>query len=187
MADDEEALTTLFAAPYRSAGYKVREAFDGEQALGAFLDGPDSYELLIADVRMPFFTSLDLAKIALSPFAPDLRKRVASGGRRPVGFPPEAICKRRPDSGCTRNSRALRLRATLRVSWDGPAHDWPKTIQRHGSACSLHTYSPKLLESSRCPADTRLISIGLSVSFRPRSCFVMGIAPLCWGLSGNVD
>lgn len=83
VADDEEGLTALFAASLRNVGYRVREALDGEQALQAFLAAPESYELLIADVRMPFITGLELAKIAFEYGRPSL---LISGSE----LPPEA-------------------------------------------------------------------------------------------------
>lgn len=59
IADDEAHVTHVVSAKLRKAGYEVRIANDGEEALRlAFEEVPD---MLITDLQMPFLSGFELA------------------------------------------------------------------------------------------------------------------------------
>lgn len=58
VVDDEAHITHVLALKLRNAGYDVRTACDGEEALEmAVQDPPD---LMITDLQMPYMTGLEL-------------------------------------------------------------------------------------------------------------------------------
>src|ERR1700744_5955001 len=71
-ADDERALTALFAAHLRRANFDVKIALDGAEARDVFLVDPASFDLLIADSCMPNLSGIELGKIAAQQGCPVL-------------------------------------------------------------------------------------------------------------------
>ncbi|HXX80969.1 MAG TPA: PAS domain S-box protein [Thermodesulfovibrionales bacterium] len=53
VAEDDEAVRTLTSHVLRGAGYMVREAVDGDDAIHKFMENRDSIKLAILDVVMP--------------------------------------------------------------------------------------------------------------------------------------
>lgn len=68
LAEDDDELRALFAETLRAAGFDVTETADGEAFLDALASSlkraPDGraggFELVLADVRMPHFSALDV-------------------------------------------------------------------------------------------------------------------------------
>jgi DNA-binding NtrC family response regulator len=71
-ADDERALTTLFAAHLRRANFDVKIALDGAEARDAFLLDPASFDLLITDSSMPNLSGIELGEIVAQQGCPVL-------------------------------------------------------------------------------------------------------------------
>ena len=61
MVDDEPALAELFAIALRSEGYEVMSFSDSGEALRVFSAKPDAFDLVIADITMPFLDGIQLA------------------------------------------------------------------------------------------------------------------------------
>jgi DNA-binding NtrC family response regulator len=61
IADDDEVSCQLFAETLEEEGHRVDQVTSGEQALQSL--GEESYDLLIADVRMPGLSGLDVTRI----------------------------------------------------------------------------------------------------------------------------
>lgn len=58
VVDDEEALRKLYGALFKEAGYQVRLAADGQEALELILEScPD---ILLSDVNMPVMSGIEL-------------------------------------------------------------------------------------------------------------------------------
>jgi PAS domain S-box-containing protein len=78
IAEDDEAVRTLTRNSLVEHGYRVIEAADGEQALGAFRKHKDSIHLLLIDVMMPKMNGKDLYNAALREKA-DIKALFVSG------------------------------------------------------------------------------------------------------------
>ncbi|MDD2229870.1 MAG: response regulator, partial [Candidatus Cloacimonetes bacterium] len=61
MVDDEPSLAELFATALRDVGYHVQSFCDSAEALMAFSDNPDAFDLIIADITMPVLDGIQLA------------------------------------------------------------------------------------------------------------------------------
>jgi DNA-binding response OmpR family regulator len=59
VADDELYITTMLSIKLRQAGYAVRTATDGEEALAMALDSVP--HLIVTDFQMPILSGFDLA------------------------------------------------------------------------------------------------------------------------------
>nr|NJM01828.1 response regulator [Desulfobacula sp.] len=62
VVDDEEDIREILQEFLTSAGYKVRVFENGAQALEAFQEDPDQFDLIITDMTMPRMTGGELAK-----------------------------------------------------------------------------------------------------------------------------
>lgn len=62
LVEDEPAVRQLFATALKRAGYNVLEARNGEEAVKLFDQQPDSVDLLLTDMRMPYMGGAELAK-----------------------------------------------------------------------------------------------------------------------------
>ncbi|NQT59618.1 MAG: transporter substrate-binding protein [Bacteroidetes bacterium] len=62
LVDDEEQLSNVIGDILRNIGYKVTIFSEGEAALRAFEQNPDSFDLLITDQTMPGLCGFELAK-----------------------------------------------------------------------------------------------------------------------------
>jgi len=60
IVDDERAILALLSAAFRSAGYEVRTAADGNEALG--LCASESFDVVLSDVVMPSINGHDLVQ-----------------------------------------------------------------------------------------------------------------------------
>jgi CheY-like chemotaxis protein len=65
VVDDEEPIRTSVAQILRSAGYKVAEAVDGQDALDMLKSG--SVTVLLLDIRMPRRTGIEVLQALDSP------------------------------------------------------------------------------------------------------------------------
>ena len=96
---EDETLVRWFASDMLSeAGYRVREARDGQEAL-AILEVHDDVRALFTDVNMPHVDGLSLAKIVLARW-PHIGVVVTSGATEPEGvrflrkpYAPEALLR----------------------------------------------------------------------------------------------
>ena len=59
IADDEAHVTHIVAAKLRKAGFDVRVANDGEEALREAMESPP--DLLITDLQMPYLSGFEVA------------------------------------------------------------------------------------------------------------------------------
>jgi len=60
VVDDEAHITHVVSLKLRNAGYDVRTAADGEEALEAALS--DTPHLIITDLQMPYMSGIELCK-----------------------------------------------------------------------------------------------------------------------------
>jgi len=61
IADDDEVSCQLFAETLEDEGYRVKQAFSGDEALSSLAE--DAFELLIIDVRMPGTSGLEVTRL----------------------------------------------------------------------------------------------------------------------------
>jgi CheY-like chemotaxis protein len=78
VVDDEAALVELAEEMLAGLGYEPLGTTSAEQALAAFLDDPDRYQLLLADELMPGMTGTELAQ-RLRARRPELPVVLATG------------------------------------------------------------------------------------------------------------
>jgi len=76
--DDEELIVEWGKASLERLGYKVTALLDSTQALNAFSQNPNAFDLVIADQTMPGITGLNLAKKILS-IQPDMPVILCTG------------------------------------------------------------------------------------------------------------
>lgn len=60
ICEDEEIMLTALEFRLRRQGFSVSKAVDGKVAKQMLSDGKESFDLIVADVMMPFFTGLEL-------------------------------------------------------------------------------------------------------------------------------
>src|SRR5262249_6224853 len=102
LADDDQTLRDLFAILLRRAGFDVRLAANGQDALALFRRAPDSIRLVITDVDMPMTSGIEVAAfvdqsgtgcpvllISGKPFPQEVRERRWSTLAKP--FTPRAF------------------------------------------------------------------------------------------------
>ncbi len=78
LVEDEPAVRMLLAEALERAGYLVRQARNGEEALALFEAHKESIDLLVTDLRMPLMGGADLVK-QLRAAAPALKVICVSG------------------------------------------------------------------------------------------------------------
>lgn len=61
LVDDEPSVVTMASEMLRTLGYEVREFTDSREALRAFREAPDSFDLVITDLTMPDFSGTQIA------------------------------------------------------------------------------------------------------------------------------
>lgn len=61
MVDDEAALAEIFLQALQNVGYQVSSYTDSSQALQGFMEKPDHFDILIADINMPQMDGIKLA------------------------------------------------------------------------------------------------------------------------------
>jgi two-component system, cell cycle response regulator CpdR len=64
LAEDDESMCRFLAAALEKAGHRVTVKHDGLQALAA-LDGPEAFDLLLADIVMPGMDGIELAQTSV--------------------------------------------------------------------------------------------------------------------------
>ncbi|MGV1100856.1 hybrid sensor histidine kinase/response regulator [Thiovibrio sp. JS02] len=72
LVDDEEVVLKMERKLLERLGYTVHSFSGGQEALAAFRDNPDAFDLVITDITMPKLTGKDLAReiLALRPRMP---------------------------------------------------------------------------------------------------------------------
>ncbi len=63
LAEDDVAMCSFLTQALEKAGHRVTAKQDGLQALAA-IEGPEAYDLLLADIVMPGMDGIELAQIA---------------------------------------------------------------------------------------------------------------------------
>src|SRR5262245_3123802 len=63
LAEDDESMCRFLAMALEKAGHRVTMKYDGLTALAA-LDGPEAFDLLLADIVMPGMDGIELAQNA---------------------------------------------------------------------------------------------------------------------------
>jgi len=61
LVEDEPAVRQLFAQALQRAGYSVREARNGQEAMKLFDEHGGSIDMLLTDMRMPYMGGAELA------------------------------------------------------------------------------------------------------------------------------
>src|SRR5437868_9834256 len=95
--DDEESLVSVSVRFLERLGYRVAGYLRAEDALAAFREHPDAFDLVVTDYNMPTMSGMDVA-LAMMELRPDLPVALASGYLRPAEM---------------EHARALGIRATL--------------------------------------------------------------------------
>ena len=95
--DDEESLVSVSARYLERLGYHVAGFTTAEEALAAFRDRPDAFDLVVTDYNMPNMSGMDVA-LAVMGVRPELPVALASGFMRPAEI---------------EHARALGIRATI--------------------------------------------------------------------------
>jgi PAS domain S-box-containing protein len=95
--DDEEPLVSVSIRFLERLGYRVSGFTRAEDALAAFRERPDAYDIVITDYNMPGMSGMDVALVVMG-VRPDLPVALASGYLRPAEM---------------EHARALGIRATL--------------------------------------------------------------------------
>jgi len=62
VAEDDPAVRTMLQRLLRDAGFEVRAAQHGDEALGMALRASGEFDLVVTDVRMPVMDGLELAR-----------------------------------------------------------------------------------------------------------------------------
>jgi len=78
LVDDEKDITDTEEATLRNLGYQVTVVRDGAEALQAFSETPELFDLVLTDQNMPHLTGIDLAKQVLS-IRPDVPVILCTG------------------------------------------------------------------------------------------------------------
>ena len=78
LVDDEKDITDAEGATLQGLGYQVTTMGDSAEALRAFSETPDLFDLVVTDQNMPRLTGLDLAKQLLS-IRPDVPVILCTG------------------------------------------------------------------------------------------------------------
>lgn len=78
VVDDEPAVTAMAAETLRVLGYRVDEYTDSRDALRAFRDAPEAYDLVLTDHTMPHFTGTQLLA-SMRFLRPELPVVIATG------------------------------------------------------------------------------------------------------------
>lgn len=81
VVDDEEYIVALEKSILEDVGYQVSVFTDGIQALDAFQEQPEGFDLVITDMTMPKMTGLELAE-RLNEIRPDLPVILCTGHSR---------------------------------------------------------------------------------------------------------
>jgi CheY-like chemotaxis protein len=66
VVDDEQLIRQMLIRTLNNLGYRVSACNNGEEALQAFEEHPDEYDLIITDQTMPRMTGIELAKNVLN-------------------------------------------------------------------------------------------------------------------------
>lgn len=64
LAEDDASMRKFLCAALEKAGHRVTERADGLSALHA-LDGPEAFDLLLADIVMPGIDGIELSQLAV--------------------------------------------------------------------------------------------------------------------------
>jgi len=78
IAEDEEALCAMCARALSSAGYEVKTACDGSDALDLLKREEGRFDLLLTDIRMPIMDGIALSLAAARDY-PDLTILLMTG------------------------------------------------------------------------------------------------------------
>ena len=62
VVDDEASIAKMVSKMLRSLGYEVVSFTDSPRALQAFEDSPESFDMVISDLTMPYFSGIQLAE-----------------------------------------------------------------------------------------------------------------------------
>ena len=62
VAEDDPVVRTMLQRLLRDAGFEVRTAKHGDEALGLALQASGAFDLVVTDVRMPVMDGLELAR-----------------------------------------------------------------------------------------------------------------------------
>ena len=95
--DDEEPLVSVSSRFLERLGYRVTGFTRAEDALAAFRDRPDAYDIVVTDYNMPGMSGMDVALVIMG-LRPDVPVALASGYLRPAEM---------------EHARALGIRATI--------------------------------------------------------------------------
>jgi PAS domain S-box-containing protein len=78
LIDDEIDLVEVTKMTLENLGYRVSGFTDSREALSAFKDRPDTYDLVISDMAMPYLNGLEMAKAILT-VRPDIPIMICTG------------------------------------------------------------------------------------------------------------
>lgn len=62
VVDDEPMLLEILSEFLEEQGYDVEQAESAEEALKFFLNAPESYDLVLTDIKMPVMSGFDLLR-----------------------------------------------------------------------------------------------------------------------------
>ena len=116
IVDDEPDIVDMLVSGFERLGYRAVGAVDSRDALAAFQEDPDAFDLVITDQTMPFLSGLELAG-RLKAIRPDIKIILCTGYSDMIGDTRPAPA----DAFHIKPIDAQGLAATVRRLIDGPA------------------------------------------------------------------
>ena len=78
VVDDEQLIEQYVQAVLQRYGYGTASFTNGKEALDSFSQSPDSFDLIISDIKMPSIDGIELARI-VAVIKPDIRIILMTG------------------------------------------------------------------------------------------------------------
>lgn len=207
LVDDNEDLRASCATFLRDGGYRVRQAADAEQAMGALVEIGEPIEALVTDVNMPGEDGIRLVErirqhqpgvpvvFISSHVGERLRSRLAAGDvtflAKPFG--PASLAEALATARRIANRADFAVhRGELGASLKSPARRWPRALVALAATVLLAIGLAFQLRAPRAPELPSTVESGVLRSIRVQPLFPAGTleqapATLAWRASAQAD